>query len=84
MAQKAGFGITISHRSGETEDTTIADLAGAQPGRADQDGIPVSFRTGGEIQSTSRNRARTWWASQLPGACCTGGGGGPGPPVRKV
>ena len=27
MAQKAGFGITISHRSGETEDTTIADLA---------------------------------------------------------
>ena len=27
MAQEAGFGITISHRSGETEDTTIADLA---------------------------------------------------------
>jgi enolase len=27
MAQKAGFGIVLSHRSGETEDTTIADLA---------------------------------------------------------
>jgi len=27
MAKKAGFGIVISHRSGETEDTTIADLA---------------------------------------------------------
>jgi enolase len=27
MAQEAGFGIVISHRSGETEDTTIADLA---------------------------------------------------------
>ena len=27
MGQEAGFGITISHRSGETEDTTIADLA---------------------------------------------------------
>ena len=27
MAQNAGFGATISHRSGETEDTTIADLA---------------------------------------------------------
>jgi enolase len=26
MAQKAGFGVVISHRSGETEDTTIADL----------------------------------------------------------
>jgi enolase len=27
MAQKAGYGVIISHRSGETEDTTIADLA---------------------------------------------------------
>ena len=27
MAQDAGFGCVISHRSGETEDTTIADLA---------------------------------------------------------
>src|SRR5581483_11876289 len=27
LAQKAGFGTVISHRSGETEDTTIADLA---------------------------------------------------------
>jgi enolase len=27
MAQAAGFGVIISHRSGETEDTTIADLA---------------------------------------------------------
>ena len=27
MAQKAGYATVISHRSGETEDTTIADLA---------------------------------------------------------
>ena len=27
MAQKAGYGTVISHRSGETEDTTIADLS---------------------------------------------------------
>jgi enolase len=27
MARKAGFGIVLSHRSGETEDSTIADLA---------------------------------------------------------
>jgi enolase len=26
-AQAAGYGTVISHRSGETEDTTIADLA---------------------------------------------------------
>jgi enolase len=27
MAQDAGYRVVISHRSGETEDTTIADLA---------------------------------------------------------
>ena len=27
MAKQAGYGVIISHRSGETEDTTIADLA---------------------------------------------------------
>jgi enolase 1/2/3 len=27
MAQKAGYGVIMSHRSGETEDATIADLA---------------------------------------------------------
>lgn len=27
MAQKNGFGVVVSHRSGETEDTTLADLA---------------------------------------------------------
>ncbi len=27
MAQKAGYGVILSHRSGETEDSTIADLA---------------------------------------------------------
>ena len=27
IAQDAGYGVTISHRSGETEDTTIADLS---------------------------------------------------------
>jgi enolase len=27
MAQQANYGVIVSHRSGETEDTTIADLA---------------------------------------------------------
>jgi len=27
MAKEAGYSVVISHRSGETEDTTIADLA---------------------------------------------------------
>ena len=34
MAKKAGYGTIISHRSGETEDTTIADIAvGVQAGQ---------------------------------------------------
>lgn len=34
IAQHAGYGVIISHRSGETEDTTIADLAvGANAGQ---------------------------------------------------
>ena len=27
LAKRAGFGVVVSHRSGETEDTTIADLS---------------------------------------------------------
>src|SRR5256886_12698398 len=27
LAQTSGYGVVVSHRSGETEDTTIADLA---------------------------------------------------------
>ena len=27
MAQEAGYTVVVSHRSGETEDTTIADIA---------------------------------------------------------
>ena len=27
MARESSYGVTISHRSGETEDTTIADLS---------------------------------------------------------
>ena len=35
MAHDAGYSAVISHRSGETEDTTIADLASApQPARS--------------------------------------------------
>ena len=32
MAQDANYGVVISHRSGETEDTTIADLAAKYAG----------------------------------------------------
>ena len=39
LAKRAGYGTVISHRSGETEDTFIADLAVARERRPDQDGL---------------------------------------------
>jgi len=39
-AQKAGWTTVISHRSGETEDTTIADLAVATEGGFIKSGAP--------------------------------------------
>ncbi len=45
-AQEAGFGVIISHRSGETEDTTIADLAvGTESGQIKTGSLSRSDRT---------------------------------------
>lgn len=41
MAQRAGFTAIISHRSGETEDTTIADLAVATDAGQIKTGAPA-------------------------------------------
>ena len=41
MARKAGWGVVISHRSGETEDTTIADLAVATGAGQIKTGAPA-------------------------------------------
>ena len=40
LAQSAGYGTILSHRSGETEDTTIADLAVATGSRFIKSGAP--------------------------------------------
>ena len=40
MAQQASYGVVISHRSGETEDTTIADLAVAMNAGQIKTGAP--------------------------------------------
>ena len=43
MAHRAGFTTVMSHRSGETEDVTIADLAVAVELRADQDRLAFAI-----------------------------------------
>lgn len=45
-AQEAGFGVIISHRSGETEDTTIADLSvGTESGQIKTGSVARTDRT---------------------------------------
>ena len=51
MAHKAGYTAISSHRSGETEDTTIADLAVALN--------TCQIKTSCKIQSVTENRGRT-------------------------
>ena len=41
MTQDTGWGVVISHRSGETEDTTIADLAVATGAGQIKTGAPA-------------------------------------------
>jgi enolase len=50
MARKAGFTAVVSHRSGETEDTTIADLAVAMGTGQIKTGAPAAVK---ERQNTT-------------------------------
>ena len=56
MAREARYTAVVSHRSGETEDTTIADLAVATSCGQIEDRIAVALRSGREIQSPDRDR----------------------------
>ena len=60
MAQRAGFRAVISHRSGETEDTFIADLAVALERGPDQDrrAAPLGARRQVQPPPPHRGRAR--------------------------
>ena len=56
MAREAGYTAVMSHRSGETEDTTIADLAVATGCGQIKTGRPVALRSGGEVQPAAADR----------------------------
>ena len=56
LAHRGGYSTMMSHRSGETEDTTIADLAVAHELRADQDRGALPVRAGSEVQPAAADR----------------------------
>ena len=58
MADKAHYASVVSHRSGETEDNTIADLAVAHRGHPDQDRLAVPLRPHRQVQPAAAHRGR--------------------------
>ena len=74
MAHKAGYGAVISHRSGETEDTTIADLAVATNcGQIKTGSLSRSDRTA-KYNQLLRIEAELGPAALYPGADALRGG----------
>ncbi len=58
LAHRNGFRCMMSHRSGETEDTTIADLAVATNCGQIKTGAPGALRAGREVQPAAPDRGR--------------------------
>ncbi len=57
-AARASYTAVMSHRSGETEDTTIADLAVATGCGQIKGGRPGPLRPGGQVQPAPPHRGR--------------------------
>ncbi len=69
MAKRAGYTAVISHRSGETEDSTIADIAvGTNAGQI-KTGSTVALGPHGQVQPAAAHRGRPGRRGQLPGPC---------------
>ena len=67
MAQHAGWGTVISHRSGETEDTTIADLAVATGAGQIKSGAPSRSERVAKYNRLLRIEAELGEAALFPG-----------------
>ena len=67
MAQHAGWGAVISHRSGETEDTTIADLAVATGAGQIKSGAPSRSERVAKYNRLLRIEAELGEAALFPG-----------------
>ena len=66
IAREAGYTAVISHRSGETEDTTIADLAVAHRRRPDQDRRALALGPGGQVQPAAADRGGARRGRRVP------------------
>jgi enolase len=76
LAQRSGFGVVVSHRSGETEDTTIADLAVATNAGQIKAGAPSRGERTTKFNQLLRIEERLGDDARYAGAELLGGGGG--------
>ena len=67
MAHKAGYTAIVSHRSGETEDTTIADLAGALNTCQSKTGAPSRSERVAKYNQLLRIEEELGTGAQYPG-----------------
>ena len=70
MAQKAGYTAVVSHRSGETEDTTIADLAVAMGAGQIKTGAPSRSERVAKYNRLLRIEEELGSAARWPGHAC--------------
>ena len=70
MAQKAGYTAVVSHRSGETEDTTIADLAVAMCAGQIKTGAPSRSERVAKYNRLLRIEEELGGAARWPGHSC--------------
>ena len=56
MAHRAGYTSVTSHRSGETEDSTIADIGRGNQLGSDQDRFGIAFGSYGQVQPAAAHR----------------------------
>ena len=65
LAQRSGYACMISHRSGETDDTTISDLAVAVNCGQIKIGRARTRRAGGQVQPAAAHRGTAGRRGQL-------------------
>ena len=67
LAKSAGYAVVMSHRSGETEDTTIADLAVATNTGQIKTGAPSRSGPDGQVQPAAPDRGELGRDAEYPG-----------------
>jgi enolase len=76
LAQRSALGVVVSHRSGETEDTTIADLAVATNAGQIKTGAPSRGERTAKFNQLLRIEEQLGEDARYAGAELLGGGGG--------